>query len=64
MTSGKFHQHVSNRERFHVEAIAKLAEQRQKGAALPIDYDELGHAQEAANIRDGMEPYSVTKTAL
>lgn len=50
MTSGKFHQHVSNRERFHVEAIAKLAEQRQKGAALPIVYDELGHGQEAANI--------------
>ena len=50
MTSRKFHQDVSDRERFDVEAIAELPEEREKRAALPIVYDELGHGQEAANI--------------
>ena len=45
MTSRKFHQDVSDRERFHVEAIAELPEERQQRAPLPIVYDYPGHRE-------------------
>ena len=50
MTSRKFHQDVSHRERFHVEAIAELPEERQQRAALPIVYDDPGHREKT--LRD------------
>ena len=50
MTSRKFHQDVSHRERFHVEAIAELPEERQQRAPLPIVYDDPGHREK--KLRD------------
>ena len=50
MTSRKFHQDVSDRERFHEEAIAEFPKERQQGAALPIVYDDPGHREK--KLRD------------
>ena len=50
MASRKFHQDVSDRERFHVEAIAEFPEERQQRAALPIVYDDRGHREK--KLRD------------
>lgn len=45
MTSRKFHQDVSDRERFHEKAIAEFPKKRQQGAPLPIVYDYPGHRE-------------------
>ena len=50
MTSRKFHQDVSDRERFHVEAIAEFPKERQQRATLPIVYDDPGHREK--KLRD------------
>ena len=66
MTSRKFHQDVSDRERFHLEAIAEFPEERQQRAPLPIVYDYLGHGENKLpdNANRNLQECAVTRCEL
>ena len=66
MTSRKFHQDVSDRERFHVEAIAELPKEKQQRAPLPIVYDHPGHGENMLrdNANRNWQQCAVTRCEL